>query len=106
MMAEALTLDFRKPITKEEKFNAFHLANPHVFTALETATSELIRSGHNRIGIDWLIAIVRWENRSATTDAHSIYKINNDYKPRYARLLRQRHPEWSEVIVIRELRSA
>lgn len=105
-MTTQFALSFKKPLTKEEKFRAFHEANPHILTELEVATAELIRAGHNRIGIDWLISIVRWENRSKTSDAHSIYRINNDYKPRYARLILERHPEWSGVIALRELRTA
>ena len=105
MMAEALTFDFTRPVTRAEKFEEFHRANPHVLTNLEALTDKLIRRGQKHIGIGYLFEILRYESFMRTVDPDSEFKLNNNLRSRYARLLLERHPEWSEVISVRNLRS-
>ena len=103
--AQALTLDFTQPITRTEKFEEFHRANPHVLTNLEALADKLIRRGQTHIGIGYLFEILRYESFMRTEDTDSDFKLNNNYRSRYARILLERHPEWSEVISVRNLRS-
>ena len=105
MTAVALTLDFTKPITRAEKFEEFHQANPHVYINLEALAEKLIRRGQKHIGIGYLFEILRYETFMRTEDPDSDYKLNNNYRSRYARLLLERRPEWTEIISVRNLRS-
>ena len=105
MSAHALTLDFTQPVTRAEKFEEFHKSNPHVLTNLEALADKLIRRGQKHIGIGYLFEILRYETFMVTVDPESDLKLNNNHRSRYARLLLERHPEWSEVISVRNLRS-
>ena len=105
MMAEPLTFDFTKPITRAEKFEEFHSSNPHVYKNLEALAEKLIRKGQKHIGIGYLFEILRYEQFISTVDSNSDFTLNNSYRSRYARLLLERHPEWNEIIHTRALRS-
>lgn len=105
MTTKELTLDFTKPTTRAEKFEEFHRANPHVFTNLEELAKKLIWRGQKQIGIGYLFEVLRYETFMVTVDADSDLKLNNNYRSRYARLLLEHHPEWSEIISVRNLRS-
>jgi hypothetical protein len=98
------TLDFTKPITRREKFEAFHEANPHVYENLEELAFKLVNRGVKRFGISLLYENLRWH--FLMTTAGDSFKLNNSYRSHYARLLIENHPEWADRLEIRELRSA
>lgn len=105
MMAEQITFDYTKPITRKEQFEAFHDANPQVYANLEKLATQLIAKGRRKIGIGLLTEVLRWEFYLQTEDPNSEYAINNNYRSYYARLLVERHPEWNEAFELRHLRS-
>ena len=106
MMSEPLTLDFSVPITRAEKFEEYHRLNPQVLVNLEALAEKLISKGQKHIGIGYLFEVLRYETFMATKDNESDFKLNNNHRSRYARLLIERHPEWKDIISIRNLRSA
>ena len=79
-------IDLPKTATHQEKFEAFHAANPHVYRRLHTLALQMRLKGHKKIGIAMLFEQMRWEWYQQTTDV-SGYKLNNNYKAYYARLL-------------------
>lgn len=87
----------------QERFEAFHAANPWVLTALEKLTREHLETGARRLGIGMLWEVIRWKYASATRGDD--FRANNNFRSRYVRLLRARNPEWSDVFAVRELRS-
>jgi len=72
-------------------FRQFHQANPHVYTKLRELALQLKRKGRERYSIVWLFEVVRWHTAINTTDQD--YKLNNNLRPWYARLLMHREPE-------------
>ena len=105
---EQLTLDLR-PLTQplyapgmtlEERFEAFHAANPHVADALESLAAQWL-SRHRKVGVKSLGESLRWA--SGLQVEGDPYRINNSYLSRYARLLIERHPEWADAIETRAL---
>lgn len=91
--------------TLQERFEAFHAANPWVLTELERMTRELVAAGRTRIGIGMLFEVLRWEHdRRAPADRH--FRLNNSYRSRYARLIVARNPQWADLFEMRELRAA
>lgn len=90
--------------TIQERFEAFHALNPWVLDSLENLTRRWLATGRSRLGIGMLTEILRWEYGRQTTG--DVFKISNDYRSRYVRLMLDRHPEWSDVFVLRELTSA
>lgn len=105
MMALQESLDFTRPITRREMFEAFNAANPQVYANLEKLAGQLISKGRKKIGIGLLTEVLRWEFYLQTEDPNSEYAINNNYRSYYARLLVERHPEWNEAFELRHLRS-
>lgn len=86
----------------DEQFWAFHRANPHVYKLLKKLAFEMLKT-REKYSISTLIEIVRWHHDVQTTG--DPFKINNNYKSRYARLLMERNPELVGFFETRELRS-
>lgn len=91
-------------ISLTDKFRAFHAQNPHVYTRLEQRTAELVASGQRRVGIGALFEQLRYEARLETNG--DAFRLNNDYRADYVRLLIARHPEWADAFETRERKSA
>ncbi len=105
MMTDQLTLDYSKPVTRQEQFEAFHAKNPHVYQDLERLAEQMFKRGRKKIGIGLLTEVLRWNFYLQTEDPNSEFLLNNNYRSHYARLLVDRHPEWSEAFELRHLRS-
>ena len=98
--------DFTKPLTRAEKFEDFHAHNPQVFAELEKLAQVMIAKGRKKIGIGLLFEVLRWEFYMNTDDPNSEFKLNNDYRSHYSRLLIERNPEMANVLELRRLRAA
>ena len=81
----------RKPLA--ERFADFHQAHPEVYAALTRLTRQAHDAGARRIGIAQLFEVLRWEwVLSALPASNEAWKLNNDYKSRYSRLIMHREP--------------
>ncbi|MEU1015377.1 hypothetical protein DEJ48_36560 [Streptomyces venezuelae] len=87
----------------QERFEAFHQLNPWILVQLESLTADCAKRGLRRIGIGMLFEVLRWQYGRATSGEP--FKLNNDFRSRYVRLLVQRHPEWAALFETRELRT-
>ena len=76
----------------DEQFKAFHAANPHVYEHLRTLALNARRKDIT-VGIAMLFEVLRWQYLMATSDASSEFKLNNNYRAFYARLLMEQEPE-------------
>lgn len=90
--------------TIQERFEAFHRANPHVYAALKSLALQMVRSGVRQYGIKGLVEKLRWEFALATKG--DAFKICNTYTSRYARLLTQNEPELKGFFELRYLRES
>lgn len=95
-----------KAASIQERFEAFHQLNPWVYDALEELTEEWVRNGHRRIGIGMLFEVLRWQYGRMTVDPASEFKLNNNYRSRYTRLLTEQRPEWADVFETRQLQAS
>ncbi len=81
----------RKPLA--ERFADFHQAQPEVYAALVRLTRQAFDAGARRIGIAQLFEVLRWEWVLSTLPAsNEAWKLNNDYKSRYSRLIMRDEP--------------
>ena len=85
----------------ERRFQTFHTENPQVYRALVALARKAVRRGHRRIGIGMLYEVLRWQTMLATTDPD--FKLNNNYRSRYARLIMAQEPDLAGVFELREL---
>lgn len=97
------TLDFTLPTDKRMKFEKFHENNPEVFKTLERLAAQHISMGMRKIGINYLCEVVRWKKFVQTRDDNSLYNINNNYRPFYARKLVEKHPDWKPYFEFRSM---
>lgn len=110
--SEQLVLEMQPLITPErvegesiqQRFEAFHASNPWVYQAFCQITDDWIARGKGRIGIGMLTEILRWQYGRQTRGDD--FKINNNFRSRYVRLMVAEHPEYAEVFQTRELRAA
>lgn len=89
----------------EARFRRFHSDNPHVLAELETLARSWFESGKTSVGIGFLCEILRW-NLGLKTNSLDEFKINNDFRAHYARMMIARNPEWEGRIRVRALRTA
>ncbi len=91
-------------LTTKEKFEQFHAANPQVAAALVEMTRAAKEAGRDRIAIGMLVEVLRWEHYLTTRDANTPFKICNNYKPHYARLIMEEHPEFEGMFELKEMK--
>lgn len=90
----------------QETFEAFHTANPWVYDALVTLARQRRRAGHLRVGIGMLFEVLRWEYDMRVESASADWKLDNNLRSRYARLIAANEPDLAGMFELRELRSA
>ena len=90
--------------TLQAQFERFHEDNPHVYKVLERLATKWLAT-HSKAGVGMLWEVMRWQLGVETSDT-AAYRLNNDYRSRYARLLLANHPEWAGRIETRVLRAA
>jgi hypothetical protein len=103
--APTLTYPYRRRGTIQAEFEQFHNLNPWVYRALVSIAKDLVDRGHTRIGIGMLFEVLRWHYVRATTDPVSDFKLNNNYRSRYARRIMDHEPGLAGVFEVRELKS-
>ena len=90
-----------RELSPREKFEEFHRDNPHVYRELRQLALDLVELGHERIGIGMLFEVLRWKRALRTTDDD--FKLNNNYRARYARLLMEMEPRLAGKFEIRQI---
>lgn len=91
--------------TIEDKFYEFHFQNPHVYDQLARLSREWMSHGHARLGIATLFEKLRWEWHIAGLKDSEGYKLNNNFRSLYARLLMTQEPDLAGLFEIRQLAS-
>jgi hypothetical protein len=91
--------------TIEERFRAFHAANPVVYKHLVRLTRELYHRDRERIGIRCLWEQIRWHVAMGIIRVKDDYKLNDNYTSRYVRMLIKDVPAWKSLFETRLLRS-
>ncbi len=89
-----------------ERFDRFHKAHPEVYVELTRLARQGVAAGRTRLGIGMLYEVVRWNRTiSGLPDAHEDgLKLNNNYKPHYARLIQSCNDDLCDVFETRTMR--
>jgi hypothetical protein len=91
--------------TIDARFQSFHADNPRVYELLVRFSLQLKHRGYEHAGISLIWERMRWEMSLETVDPDG-FKLNNDYRSRYARLLMASVPSLEGFFRTRELRAA
>lgn len=90
--------------TIEERFARFHEANPWVYEELVMLARRAKRRGLKKIGIDVLFGNLRWRQAIRTTGERG-FKMNNDFRSRYPRLIMDQEPDLDGFFEVRSLKA-
>ena len=84
-------------------FEKFRAANPTVYVELVTLAREWRRTNpKRRVGIGMLWEVLRWRMNITTTDP-SGFKLNNNFRSRFARLVMAQEEDLCGIFETREL---
>ena len=87
----------------DKKFRLFHFDNPQVFTTLVSMARDFrsVRPGR-QIGIATLWEALRWHYSLDIKKSDDAYKLNNNHKAFYARMMMAAHEDLEGLFVLRE----
>jgi hypothetical protein len=89
----------------QARFEIYHQANPAVYQQIVRLARKAKASGLESYSIAGIFEVLRWEMAIITRDPSSTFKISNDYRSRYARLVMEQEPDLEGFFHLRELRS-
>jgi hypothetical protein len=82
-----------------EAFLDFHAENPIVYTLLVQYARQAKSAGVKKLGIALLFERLRWYSMVETTGDE--YKLNNNHRAYYARLIMKNNPDLAGMFEIR-----
>ena len=88
----------------QARFELFHHENPHVYRHLVYLARQHVRFGVKRLSIDYLYHVVRWR-MFLKTKGSELFKLNDHFTSRYARLIETCNPDLRGLFHNRRLRS-
>lgn len=95
-----------KGLTLQQAFDDFHRRNPHVYVALVRMARTVKAAGRERVGIGMLFEVLRWDYLVNTSHSVDDFKLNNNHRSRYARLIMEQERDLADFFETRGLRAA
>lgn len=93
-------------VSIQSQFEAFHARHPAVYDELVKLAYRGLHAGRRRIGIGMLFEVLRWEwTIAGLPDEAEEWKLNNNYRSRYARLIMDREPPLDGMFELRVLKA-
>ncbi len=97
------SFEFMQSSTRlENDFREFHNENPHVYKELVDLACQLKARGRERYSLYALFEVLRWHKALETTDDD--FKLNNNHRPYYARMIMDTVPEMNGFFELRVLK--
>ena len=85
-----------------EAFAQFHAAHPQVLATMIRLADEWLERRGGQCGVEMLWNRMRWElTITGLPDSSEAFKLNNNYKPYYARLLMAVSPRYAGLFELR-----
>ena len=92
-MNDQFEFEFSTTSRLAKKFELFHASNPHVYSALVALARKFRAKNRSaQTGIAMLYEVLRWEYY-LNIDTEDDFKLCNNYKAFYARLIMQNEPD-------------
>lgn len=86
-----------------EAWERFHNANPHVYKGLVNLARYAQSQGKRKIGIDLLWGRLRWDIWMATKRETGDFKLNNNFRSLYARMIMRKEADLRDIFNLRRL---
>ncbi len=90
----------KRPLTNADYFKIYHAENPHVYQAFSAFAMQLIAAGVDTLSAYLIYERMRWESAIGGNDG---FKLNNNYRPYYARLFMQDNPAYEGFFQLRQV---
>lgn len=87
-----------------EKFKQYHTDNPKVWDLFKRFAYDMRNTGRETYSAEIIINQIRWHHDIESKGGEA-FKINNDYKPMYARMLVYKYPEFKDFFKFRKVTS-
>lgn len=91
-------------MTIQANFEHFHKTNPEIYIKLCYLTRQWLAAGNDKIGIGMLFEVLRWD--SAVNTVGDTFKLNNNYRSRYVRLIEDQEKDLTGVFHKRTLHTS
>ena len=101
MKIDQLEIDFDLPDVQDDsipaRFARFHVGNPQVYESLVTLARQFrSRQPDAKLGIAMLYEVLRW-NYYMAIDSSEPYKLSNDFRACYARLIHDQEQDLAGI---------
>jgi hypothetical protein len=90
-----------RPPTLQERFEAFHAQNPHIYQALVELARDAKAQGHTRVGGKALWERLRWRGAECHGRA---YRLNNSFVAPLVRRIVANEPDLADLFELRARR--
>lgn len=87
----------------EAAFWGFHYENPGIYDELVALARDLRDRGYTKLGIGMLFEVLRWRRMKLTVASEHAFKLNNNFRAYYARLIMEREPDLDGAFDTRRL---
>jgi len=88
-----------------ERFTTFHNGNPKVYAEIVDIARQMRSRGVQKMGISLIFERLRWLHFIEVQTAEG-FKLSNDFRAEYARLIMSREPDLEGFFETRSLRRA
>ena len=88
----------------QENFEKFHDDNPQIYVEIVAMARKWKKVGKKQLGIGMVFEVLRW-NTAITTKSLD-FKLNNNYRSRYVRLIEEQENDLVGIFRTRELKAA
>jgi hypothetical protein len=98
-MVAQIELDFDTPepvlpeASIEARFLAFHQENPHVYERIVRKARALKAAGREFYGVGAFYEDLRWDDPTPTGPDAQGFRLNNDFRALYSRLVMERNED-------------
>jgi len=83
-------------------FNTYDRENPHIWDAFKKYAFEAKAKGFQNYSANGIFEIIRWQTKHSGNDG---FKVNNNYRPDYARKMMREFPAFKGFFRIREIKA-
>lgn len=87
----------------DREFDGFHARHPEVYLELVRLGRTLLARGYTHLGIGMLWETLRYTSMLGASPGEDTYRLNNNHRSRYARLIMEREPGFAGVFETRAL---
>lgn len=89
----------------QDQFEKFHSANPHIYATLVRLARKAQQAGMKTYGVASLFEQVRWHYNVEVKNPVSEFKLSNNFRSRYARLIMAQEKDLTGFFTLRALRA-